>query len=102
MVRALNRLYSTVVLCIAWFSLWCPQPAYSFEVATHQRLNNEAVDQTISGFSLDIFLRTQLGFGRGINEPLQFRNVRAWIAEGGVREDDRLRFFHHFHDQLLP
>src|SRR4029450_7566098 len=29
-------------------------------------------------------------------------NIREWIEEGGVREDDYTRSFHHFDDPLQP
>jgi hypothetical protein len=59
-------------------------------------VNEQATRQS----TLDQYLRQVLGFDEGIEEPLQARDLFEWLREGGVREDDEVRFFNHFHDPL--
>jgi hypothetical protein len=71
---------------------------------THRVINQQAA---IASVHFDRYLRNKLGFRSGLPTVLRGSNgeslsVEGWIAEGGVREDDRLRFLRHFHDPLKP
>ena len=75
--------------------------AHALNVETHSLVNAAASGTT----SFDLFLQSDLGFLRGLQEPFRDRSVAAWIREGGIREDDVLltpRFLRHFHDPLQP
>jgi hypothetical protein len=76
----------------------------ALNTSTHRVINRQAA--TVS-LRLDRYLRDSLGFRTGLPTVLRGSNgeslsVQGWIAEGGVREDDWLRFLRHFHDPLRP
>jgi hypothetical protein len=86
-------------------------PNYALEVDTHQAINKYIALGTINGFSLDSYLKNQLGFRNGVEEQIKFgdsKNVWSWIGGGGVSEDKPPRFFqipylrstNHFHDPM--
>ncbi len=74
--------------------------ANSFEVGTHSALSNKAVSAT----GLDTFLKQQLSFSLGIDQPFSdgtaTRTVLEWVQFGSVREDDGIRPGNHFHNPL--
>lgn len=75
-----------------------PGSAHALNQVTHRLINRAAAED----LAFDSFLRTQLGMSRGITQSFKGETVAFWIGEGGVREDDRIRFFRHFHDPLQP
>ncbi len=77
--------------------------ALALNTSTHDLINGEAA----KGSQVDGVLRSSLGFSEGLLTPLRnhagvSKLVRAWLGEGGVREDDGIRFLRHFHDSLQP
>lgn len=91
----------TVLICAAavvMSTLGPRNPALALNQATHKIVNEEAAIRS----SLDSILRLQVGIGRGLLQRFGDRSVTAWIGEGGIREDDGIRFFRHFHDPLKP
>ena len=90
-----------VVLCI-FFS-----KSYALDPKTHRALNKYIADNTINDFSLDSFLRNQLGFQKGREESFNSLEVWEWLREGGEHEDKPpgaiipyIRSFNHFHNPL--
>jgi hypothetical protein len=79
-------------------TLGTPFAAHALNVETHA-LVNEAASGTPT---FNLFLQETFGFLKGLNEPFNDKSAYAWIAEGGIREDDAARFFRHFHDPLKP
>ncbi len=73
---------------------------FAFEVRTHRQINSFVVGADVNQFSLNRYLRNQIGFVKGIDEPLSAGNVRQWIEAGGEFEDDFVRFLRHFHQPL--
>jgi hypothetical protein len=77
--------------------------AHALNVQTHQIMNAVAA-ATSPTFSS--FLPGQLGLLLGVNESFSkngaTKTVSRWLGEGGLREDDGVRFFRHFHDPLKP
>ncbi len=80
----------------------------ALETGTHRLVNERAAVLS----NLPGALAT-LGFREGVNavitgESGDRRSIRAWIGEGGVREDDgsllwgSARYLRHFHDPLRP
>jgi hypothetical protein len=63
---------------------------------THAILNEQAARQS----TLDSTLRNKLGLVEGQQQVFHGKDVLVWLREGGVREDDGVRFFRHFHDPL--
>lgn len=73
--------------------------AHGLNLDSHRTVNEVAMEQNLA---LDSFLRGHLGFLRGLRETMRARSIPAWVGEGGVREDDGIRSFAHFHDPLRP
>lgn len=85
--------------------------AVALNERTHEIVNEQAAKQS----GLNQILNDQLGFPKGVEEPVRGREgerlVFQWIREGGKREDDQggpggfilreSRFFRHFHDPLF-
>lgn len=56
-------------------------------------------DNPVMGFSLDQYLRQELGWDSGKDTDLQGKTVQQWLEYGGDKEDSPvLRSFNHFHD----
>ncbi len=64
---------------------------------THRIINRRAAETSVG---LDEYLHRKAGFRAGIETRVHERTIREWIEEGGIREDDWLRFLRHFHDPL--
>ncbi len=97
------------VFCAVAFLFIIPIPNHALEVDTHKAINEYIAIGTINGFSLDSYLKNQLGFRNGVEEQIKFgdsKNVWSWIGGGGVTEDKLPGFFqipyvrstNHFHD----
>ena len=76
-------------------------PAFALGELTHGIINREAA---LGSSVFDEYVRNALGFRAGNTTLLrsgeELRQINQWIAEGGEREDDALRFLVHFHDPL--
>ena len=68
----------------------------ALNVGTHALVNLGAASH--AGFHS--YLRDQAGFLRGSQASFGEQNAVEWVAEGGEKEDDDLRFLKHFHDPL--
>lgn len=65
--------------------------ALSLEKPTHEFINKYIAQGTINGFSLNDYLKNQLGFNDGVKEVFTFgesKKVLEWIGEGGIKEDE--------------
>ncbi len=114
----IKRIYICLTVLIIIFS--SPR-SYSYFEGTHQAINEHVTETDIDGFSLNDFLKDNLGFN-GINEELSgidaerrnvSKNVLEWIGYGGFQEDrpgsykDYItdtpsRSNNHFHNPLKP
>jgi hypothetical protein len=72
--------------------------ALALNQSTHEIINRVAAQTS----GLDTVLRNNLNLSDGVNQRFRGRPVEDWIGEGGIREDDGVRFFRHFHDPLKP
>jgi len=89
------------------FILLCSTPplCHAFEVETHKVINEYIAQGTINGFSLNDYLKNNLGFQKGVEETFtlgESKMVFAWLGKGGKKEDvpEILRNKNHFHDPL--
>jgi hypothetical protein len=83
---------------MAMLALGLASQAHALNQATHKIINEEAAVRS----TLNSILKSQLGIPQGVLERFNERSVTAWIGEGGIREDDGIRFSRHFHDPLEP
>jgi hypothetical protein len=73
-----------------------PLAASGYEVATHDSISRVASVRS----TLDEVLRVQLGLAGGLGTAIRGQALTAWLAQGGRREDDLIRFLNHFHNPL--
>jgi len=86
-----------VWLAILWIaSLVSPSVATSYEVPTHEEITRIAGKRS----TLDEVLRVRLGVSNGLDTIIRGQGLTEWLAQGGRREDDFLRFLNHFHNPL--
>ncbi|MEW6419991.1 MAG: hypothetical protein AB1480_18060 [Nitrospirota bacterium] len=113
--KRLFVLIVTIFIPIMWFS-----ESFSLEKETHEAINQEIAKRTIDGFSLNGYLKTNLGFEGGSEEPVygysgkkrQYvtQEIWRWLGEGGWMEDEpsdlltlyanKARNNNHFHNPL--
>ncbi len=83
--------------------------SYALDTITHRQINEYLVTRTMDGFSLDSYLKDELGIQQGVEYQLQgvldgkskFGEVWRWFGEGGPREDySWARSANHFHNPL--
>jgi hypothetical protein len=84
---------------IAGLTLLWTTPVAGLNTDTHRIVNRRATEFS-KAFAEH--LRNKAGFREGIETQLRGRTIREWVEEGGIREDDWLRFLRHFHDPLKP
>lgn len=81
---------------------------YALTEDTHKAINDEIAKSKINGFSLDMYLVTQLGFSKGINEELngidaqgnsKNKEVYWWLGYGGEQEDRPGSFSDYFQNK---
>jgi hypothetical protein len=92
----MNGRTTALALSLAVLVTAMNRPAVGFNQPTHRIINEEAV----AGSTLDSLLKIRLGVLQGVRQEFNGRTVTAWAGEGGIREDDGVRFFRHFHDPL--
>lgn len=82
-------------------------PVHALEVKTHKAINEVIAKGTFNGFSLDTYLKTNLGIQQGIDEVVaQNTKIFKWLERGGEYEDvpvwylPYLRSVNHFHNPI--
>jgi len=79
---------------------------FAFEVNTHQAMNDYIARNKLNEFSLDAYLKTNIGLQTGIETVLNSRTISKWMNLGGQYEDlppwtpPYIRSVNHFHDPL--
>jgi hypothetical protein len=85
--------------------------AYSFEVTTHEAINEGIANGYLGDFSLDSYLRSNLGFKKGRDELVNGREAFRYVRDGGRYEDlawdppfdftpPYLRSVNHYHNPI--
>jgi hypothetical protein len=81
-------------------SIFCLH-SYALEKESHKAINEYIARNTLNGFSLDSYLKDQLGIQEGIEETFNHNKVWKWMGEGGKKEDEPFtRSANHFHNPL--
>ncbi len=95
-------------LVLSLFLVCSAATGFALSVETHGSINDEIAKKTISGFSLDSYLKSNLGLNRGIDELFYDKEVYTWLKLGGRYEDKPegtppyVRSVNHFHNPLKP
>lgn len=80
--------------------------SYALEVGTHKAINEYIANNSLNGFSLDTYLRSNLGMQAGKTEKFGSNAVWEWLRDGGEYEDvpawylPYLRSVNHFHNPI--
>lgn len=83
--------------------------SYALEIATHKAINKYIAQNTLNSFSLDSYLKNNLGLTNGKEEEFtsdKTRKVFEWVELGGEYEDipawylPYIRSLNHFHNPL--
>ncbi len=113
--KKLFLLGALVLASVSWVS-----EGFTLEKETHEYLNQKIAQMTINGFSLDTYLKNNLGFQNGAAEEIDGysevlkkqteQEVFMWMGEGGIKEDEPEGFSkylsntarnnNHFHNPL--
>ncbi len=80
--------------------------SYALNVETHMTINSYIAENNLNGFSLDTYLKSNLGLQSGKNEKFNSYAVWEWLRDGGKYEDKPpwtfpyLRSKNHFHNPI--
>ena len=97
--RSVRSVTHLRLVFVAALSVLATTTVLGLNTDTHRLVNQRAVETSAA---FDEYLRSKAGFPGGRETKLRARTIREWIEEGGIREDDVLRFLRHFHDPLKP
>ena len=100
-MKNLKRIFFLILLI---FYLAPVPRIFALDTESHKEINQYIGEHTVKGFSLDLYLKNQLGFPEGKNEIFDKKKVYKWLGKGGEYEDEPpwtipyLRSVNHFHD----
>src|SRR3989304_2657374 len=92
-------------IAILWVVLLFSSPTtFCLEKPTHKAINEKIALGSFNGFTLDTYLKNNLGFIDGTIEEVNGQKIFEWLKLGGQYEDEPFytRSFNHFHNPLLP
>ncbi len=73
-----------------------PSLSFVFNEGVHRRMSRSAYDQSVLASGTGDYLST---IGLAVQQPINGRFAKAWIEEGGWREDvPEIRAWNHFYD----
>ncbi|MGB5157499.1 MAG: hypothetical protein WBN77_08680 [Desulfobacterales bacterium] len=73
---------------------------YALNEKTHREINERISKNNFSNFSLNDYLKNQLGISKGFDEKINSKEVFLWIGDGGEEEDAGARSLNHFLNPL--
>lgn len=82
------------------------QSVYSLNVETHMAINGTIAKGNMNDFSLDSYLKNNLGISEGVNEYFNYKKIYEWLQVGGKYEDEPpwsipyIRSLNHFHNPI--
>jgi len=76
--------------------------SHALSVGTHEEINEYIAQNTLNGFSLDTYLKNNVGITDGITSNINGLEIWKRLRDGGRYEDEPLyiRSVNHFHDPL--
>ncbi|MBN1664485.1 MAG: hypothetical protein JW943_12870 [Deltaproteobacteria bacterium] len=100
----IETIMNIFIICIITISIMVMSAIQSFalSVDTHKAINIYIADPTkgFHGYSLDNYLKNNLGLSDGVTAKFDHKMVQDWISDGGEYEDDHLRLRNHFHNPI--
>ncbi len=110
----MRQLYRVILFVFIFFVIF-HSLSFALSPETHEEINEFVAKNTLDGFSLDSYLKNQLGFENGVEEEVKgtwfwfvttTKPVSRWIEIGGKYEDKPpltvpyRRSVNHFHNPL--
>ena len=98
-MRKVTVLVALIILSQVSFS-------YALNIGTHKAINEYIANNSLNGFSLDTYLRNNLGIQGGVTEKFKISTVWEWLRDGGEYEDEPpwnipyIRSLNHFHNPI--
>jgi hypothetical protein len=87
-----------IALTVAGGCILASVNSAALNTSTHALVNKAAAQHSL----MDRIMRKHLYLQGGLAHVFGGKSALDWIAEGGIREDDAIRFLRHFHDPLQP
>lgn len=109
----MKSIFSKSIIILLCLSVYSPN-SYALEVETHKAINKYIAQNTLNSFSLDSYLKNNLGLTNGKDEEFmsdKTRKVFEWLELGGEYEDTPPsllsnyllhRYTNHFHNPVAP
>ena len=104
----MKKLKNIILLLLFVFCLQPAPQVFALNPDTHKNINEFIGLNTLNEFSLDSYLKDQLGLSDGKEEKFNSNMVYEWLGKGGEYEDEPpwttpyLRSVNHFHNPLKP
>ncbi len=95
----ITKIFKMLVVMIPLFLILVVQ-SWALQEPTHMSINEYIAQNTLNSFSLDNYLKTQLGMTNGYNTFFDNKEIFKWLRDGGASEDVFIRFLNHFHNPL--
>lgn len=73
---------------------------YALNVETHEAINKRIANGAVNGFSLDSYLKGNVGLKGGVEEIFNGKMIYKWISLGGIYEDDHTAYL--FEKRVRP
>lgn len=99
MSTMITKIFKMLVVMISLFLILVVQ-SWALQEPTHMSINEYIAQNTLNSFSLDNYLKTQLGMTNGYNTFFDNKEIFRWLRDGGASEDVFIRFLNHFHNPL--
>jgi len=104
MSKSGRNIYFICVTVLCWIYLNLYHASFALETETHKAINRYITQQSINDFSLNNYLKNQLGMKEGTETYFKSgyldQPILKWIGYGGKAEDIDLRPFNHFLNPL--
>lgn len=95
--RTMREIFCICILIISIVILFTIQ-SIALSIDTHSAINVYIVDPSkgFSGYSLDKYLKNNLGMSDGVTAKFNSKMIQEWIGYGGEEEDSGIRWRNHF------
>lgn len=99
MLRYINKV-SLIFCLMSVYILLFINVGYPLSTSTHRSINEHISKESFADFTLNDYLKQQLGMPKGYDEKINGKEVFKWISDGGEYEDKGIRSKNHFLNPL--
>ena len=99
--RTIKKIYGICILIISIIVMLVVN-SIALSPNAHKAINIYIVDPSkgFSGYSLDRYLKNNLGISDGVTAKFNSKMLQEWIGDGGAKEDAGFRSLNHFLNPL--